>query len=243
MYNHPPGGGKNTNKMKAIKLKVGKTYRNRRGERVKIVRKDNTRKYHYRGSNDEWYTESGKWNTFHKEHPEDLIEEAPSETRHTFALVAEALTATRYTFDIPEGVKRVTTSQEGNRIVVEMVPEEGPKPGDVLRNDMGSVYIFKAVVDSDTHKQYALLGENGRLVIGAACASGRPATAEEAQPLWDALKKDGKRWNAETMQVEEIAEKEKIEKFLEGYANGVRWSHEQLRQLIEGYLIHREGEK
>lgn len=53
----------------------------------------------------------------------------------------------------------------------------------------------------------------------------------------------GKRWNPETMQVEEIPEKEQIEKFLKGYANGVKWSHEQLRKLIENYLKHREDKK
>jgi hypothetical protein len=61
--------------------------------------------------------------------------------------------------------------------------------------------------------------------------------------LWDALKKAGKRWNPEAMQVEEMTEKEKIEKFIEGYADGVKWSHKQLRWLIEDYLKHREGKK
>jgi hypothetical protein len=42
------------------------------------------------------------------------------------------------------------------------------------------------------------------------------------------------------MEVEEIPEKEKIEKFLESYADGVMWSREQVRCLIEDYLKHKE---
>ena len=139
-------------------------------------------------------------------------------------------------------MKKVTVEQVGNRIVVEMVPEKEPKPGDVLVNTNGSVNIFKEVVDNFKHKHYVWVSESGRLSIGGFCDSGRPATPEEAQPLFDALKKAGKRWNAETMQVEEIPEKEQIDKFLKAYADGVIWSREQLRWLIENYLKQREGE-
>ena len=107
---------------------------------------------YWEGSNGEWYYEGGKWSYVTKEHPEDLIEEVGS---------------TRHTFDIPNGVKKVTVEQVGNRIVVEMVPEERkePKPGDVMVNDGGSVYIFKGVVDDHNHKHYAWLGTSGRLAI------------------------------------------------------------------------------
>ena len=135
--------------MSEIKLQVGKTYRNRKGKEVKIVEKDNTVNYPCLSSDGERYTESGKWSHFAEEHPKDLIEEVPEPTRHTF--------------DIPDGVKKVTVEQVGNRIIVEMVPEE-------------------------------------------------------------------------------IPEKEKIENFLESYADGVMWSREQVRCLIEDYLKHREGE-
>jgi hypothetical protein len=217
--------------MKTLKLQVGKTYRSRAGEEVRIVEYDGDPEYPYRGSDGEWYTESGSY--WHRERPEDLIEEV------------EELPETRHTFDVPDGVKKVTVEQVGNRIVVEMVPEERkePKPGDVMVNDGGSVYIFKEVYDDYTHNHYAWLGTNGRLTIDAICNPGRPATSEEAQPLFDALKKAGKRWNPETMEVEEIPEKEKIEKFLEGYADGAIWSREQLRWLMESYLKHREGKK
>ena len=214
--------------MKTLKLQVGKTYRNRKGKAVKIIKNENGGEYIYKGSNGQWYTESGRFDCQSRESPFDLIEEVP-ETSHTF--------------DIPDGVKKVTVEQVGNRIVVEMVPEKEPKPGDVMINRFGSVYIFKSVVSKDTHYHYAYIGKRGRLAIGTSCIAGSPATPEEAQPLWDALKKAGKRWNAETMQVEDVPEKEQIEEFLKDYADGVIWSREQLRWLIENYLKHREGGK
>jgi|SRR5690554_5017689 len=74
--------------MKQIKLEVGKTYRSRKGEEVKIVRKDDyDSKYPYQGSKGEWYTESGRSRYFGKEDPEGLIEEVPSESDCNIPLV------------------------------------------------------------------------------------------------------------------------------------------------------------
>lgn len=134
--------------MKTLKLEVGKTYRSRKGEEVRIIRKADVNKYVYQGSNGEWYTESGRWEDFGVEDPLDLIEELP-ETRHTFSLVPEALTATRYNFAIPEGVKKVTVSQEGNRFVVEMVPEEIPEYTRILEwveKHLNDVYYSKQCI-------------------------------------------------------------------------------------------------
>jgi len=132
------------------------------------------------------------------------------------------------TFDIPDDIKKVTVKQVGNKIVIEMVQEKEPKPGDVMINNSGNVYIFKEVVDNFKHKHYVWVSESGRLSIGGFCDSGRPAIPEEAQPLWDALKKAGKRWNPETMQVEENPEVIRIR---------------ELMEVIERYLMYREGEK
>lgn len=218
--------------MKTLKLQVGKTYRSRNGEEVKIVRKNNKGWVYWEGNNGRWYYEGGKGSFAAVEHPKDLIEEVP-ETRHAF--------------DIPDGVKKVTVEQVGNRIVVEMVPEERkePKPGDVMVNNSGNVYIFKEVVDDHNHEHYAWLGTSGRLAINTntKCNPGRPATPEEAQPLWDALKKAGKRWNSETMQVEDVPESERIMSFLQGYEENTTWNHGQLCWLIESYLKYKEGEK
>ena len=218
--------------MSEIKLQVGKTYRNRKGKKVTIVEYDGDSEYPYRykGSDGEWYAENGRF--AYTESPKDLIEEVP-ETRHTFK--------------IPEGVKKVTVEQVGNRIVVEMVPGKEPKPGDAMIDAKGNVYIFKSVfksvVDSDIHKHFAWFGKDGRLVIGSMCTPGRPATPEEAQPLWDALKKAGKRWNAETMEVEEIPEFDRILEWVEANIKDGYYNHEDVAEAIEAYLKHREGEK
>ena len=82
MYNHPPEGDKNTTKMSEIKLQVGKTYRNRKGEKVKIVGKDREGKFPYTGSDGEWYTERGRFLLYGEISSRDLIEEVeevPSE--------------------------------------------------------------------------------------------------------------------------------------------------------------------
>ena len=219
--------------MKTLKLEVGKTYRSRKGEEVKIVRKIDSI-WAFVGNNEESYNEQGRYYSANWSSPYDLIEEVEE---------VEEVPETRHTFAVPDGVKKVTVEQVGNRIVVEMVPGKEPKPGDVMINKYGSVYILKSIVGKVTHKYFAHLGKSGRLAIDMSCYAGRPATPEEAQPLWDALKKAGKRWNPETMQVEEITEKEKIEKFLESFADGAIWSREQLRWLMESYLKHRESEK
>jgi hypothetical protein len=221
----------NHNKMKTLKLQVGKTYRNRKGEEVKIIgTKDSM--WPFVGDNEESYDEQGRYYSANSDSPDDLIEEVRIEP-------------TSHTFDIPDGVKKVTVEQVGNRIVVEMVPEEdkGPKPGDVMINKHGSVYIFKSVVDDDNHEHYAWLGEYGYLSFEDMCDPGRPATPEEAQRLWDALKKAGKRWNAETMQVEEITEADRIREWVENHLYDGFYTHQGIARAIGYYLKYREGEK
>lgn len=215
--------------MKQIKLEVGKTYINRKGEEVKIVWGDSTTKYPCRGDDWEWYAEDGRFDLDVEESECDLIEEVPSETRHTF--------------QIPDGVKELTVEQVGNRIVVEMVPKEGPNPGDVMVNEHGSVYILKAVASKHTHRHHAWLGRDGRVVFDESAISGRPATPEEAQPLFDALKKAGKRWNAETMQVEEIPESDRILEWVEKHLKDGYYNHEDVAEVIEAYLNYKEGKK
>jgi len=216
------------NEMEVLILQVGKTYVNRRGEEVRIVENDGGFGYSYRGNNGELYTESGKW--WSKESPNDLIEEVPSES-------------TRHTFTIPEGTKGVNVSKVGNRIVVEMVPEKDPNPGDVCINDLGSVYIFQSVAGKTTHRHYAWLGREGRVVLNESAIAGRPATPEEAQPLWDALKKAGKRWNAEAMQVEDVPESDRIREWLRANFDYHLYAQGDVVGAISRYLKHREGEK
>lgn len=219
--------GENTRKMKQLKLEVGKTYRSRSGEDVRITEFYKGAQYPYRGNKGKWYAESGQW--CNRESPADLIAEVP-ETRHTFA--------------IPDGVKELTVEQVGNRIVVEMVPEaKEPKPGDIMVNEHDSVYIFKSVIDSGTHSHYAWLDESGCLVIAECCYPGRPATPEEAQPLWDALKKAGKRWNPETMGVENVPEIDRIREWVEENIKDGYYNQEDVAEAIEGYLKQKEDKQ
>lgn len=214
--------------MKKLKLEVGKAYRSRKGEEVRIVGKDNQCSNPYQGSNGERYAEGGKWRYDSKEDSEDLVEE-----------VAE-LPKTRYTFAIPYGASHVTVEQVSNRIVVEMVPE-APKPGDVLVNDRGSVYIFKSVRDDGGHNHFAWLGDSRSLRIAEWCFSGRPATPEEAQPLWDALKKAGKRWNGETLEVEEIPEIDLIREWVERHFLEGHYTQDNISEVIEAYSNYKEA--
>lgn len=125
---------------------------------------------------------------------------------------------TKQSFTIPEGCKAVTVEQVGNQIITTFEPEF--KRGDVLicydktiSADTGLfVFIFKDIVPDNMGNgmcAYVRLSTNRlRLDYEYMFASYwdvlRHATPEEAQLLWDALAKKGKRWNPETMQVEEI---------------------------------------
>lgn len=217
--------------MQTIKLEVGKTYRSRKGTDVRIIAKVLDKESLYRGDNGNWYTENGRLKNYGLATIYDLIEEAPKTSR---------------TFDIPNGAKKVTVSQEGNRIIVEIVPEaKEPKPGDIVFED-GRIMIVKKypnLYHAMIHGNPDYLHINGSYGIPFTSATFRLATAEEAQLLFDALKKAGKRWNAETMQVEAVAERERIMDFLRSYLNNVTWSHEQLCKLVESYLKHKEGKK
>src|SRR5690554_606726 len=69
------GGLLNHNEMKKkLQLEVGKYYRSREGEVVRIVKNHGTNKYPCQGNNIKWYAEDGRYDLF-PELPEDLIEE------------------------------------------------------------------------------------------------------------------------------------------------------------------------
>lgn len=125
---------------------------------------------------------------------------------------------TKQSFPIPEGCKAVTVEQVGNQIITTFETEF--KRGDVLicydetrdNNADRFVFIFKDIVPDSMGNgmcAYVRLSPNRlRLDYEYMFASYwdvlRHATPEEAQRLWDALAKEGKQWNPETMQVEEI---------------------------------------
>ena len=85
------------------------------------------------------------------------------------------------------------------------------KDGDFVVNEAGSILIFRKK-DGDFIYDHAFLG-GGWLLFTSLEPSlpgiKRYATEEEKQELIDALEKEGKRWNAEKLCVEDIPEKPK----------------------------------
>lgn len=114
----------------------------------------------------------------------------------------------KQTFEIPEGCNRVTIEQQGRQIITTFEPEF--KDGDITCTKNG-IHIFKNI-DGFEHHYYCALyhGEvfyNKTFNTFEAINSLRHATAEEKQKLFDAMAKDGKRWNAEAKKVEDIKPK------------------------------------
>lgn len=114
----------------------------------------------------------------------------------------------KQTFEIPEGCNRVTIEQQGNKIVTTFEPEF--KDGDITCTKNG-IHILKNI-DGFEHHYYCAL-YNGEVFYNKtfntfeAINSLRHATEEEKQKLFDAMAKDGKCWNAEEKQVEDIKPK------------------------------------
>ena len=115
----------------------------------------------------------------------------------------------KQTFQIPDGCKAVIMEQVGNQIITTFEPVF--KRGDVLITEMGTICIFKDVFDDGKVESFAGMNADERLfkdnkppMFAGWLRNYRHATPEEAQRLWDALAKEGKRWNPETMEVEPI---------------------------------------
>jgi hypothetical protein len=111
---------------------------------------------------------------------------------------------------IPKGVDRIAVKQHDDKVVIEFIPEKSEfKEGDFVYED-GRIMIVKNYPDN----YYALIYPksdmepvyNGRYAptMPLSSLSFRYATEYEKQLLIDALKKDGKRWNAEKLEIEDI---------------------------------------
>lgn len=96
--------------MKNLKLEVGKTYLNRKGERVKIVGDNGHEMFPFKGDDYLSYTLDGHW--YGGRYSElDLIAEAP------------AADTEKRTFKIPENTREISVNETDGRIVIEFVPE------------------------------------------------------------------------------------------------------------------------
>lgn len=128
---------------------------------------------------------------------------------------------------IPEGCKAVTVKVDGEQVVTEFEPKDGkyePKDGDIIAykyncSDTNNNYsnlnigIFHKSCGCNSygdriHKDYVTIGgDTGKLMFGEETFVHdymRPATEEEKQRLFDALAKEGKRWNAEKKCIESL---------------------------------------
>lgn len=112
------------------------------------------------------------------------------------------------TIKIPEGVEELKISQESGRVVIEFVPKF--KEGDFVC-DNGRIMIvrkypqfYKALTcPSYGNKVYY----DGKYGLPFSYPPFRFATEEEKQLLLDALEKDGKKWNAEKLCIEDIPQR------------------------------------
>lgn len=118
----------------------------------------------------------------------------------------------KHKIDIPEGCKASVQIEENNVIVLIEEKEAKFKRGDILAMEIG---ILKTIFIVDKYKAEKYMCVTiAEFTYGAGvayghciyehCAGFRLATAEEQQILFDVLAKEGKRWNAEKCEIEDI---------------------------------------
>lgn len=105
---------------------------------------------------------------------------------------------------VPEGCT-ASVEKKDNFVIVTFEPKEWkPKDGDIIAFGTRRIGIFKAY-DSIGHEEYATYVDELHFnESGWRNDNMRPANEEEKQRLFDALAKEGKRWNAETKQIEDL---------------------------------------
>lgn len=105
---------------------------------------------------------------------------------------------------VPEGCTAEIKQEKGFLVVTFEPKEWEPKDGDVIAFGIRGIGIFKEY-DSIGHEEYVAFVDKLRFgESGWVNDNMRPATEEEKQRLFDALSKEGKRWNAEEKRVEDL---------------------------------------
>lgn len=123
----------------------------------------------------------------------------------------------KQTYPIPEGCKAITIETIDNQIITTFEPAQAQpefKRGDVIycedKDGFSWVFILKekTIRKYNPYNYFCVVTSIGEIATDDRCRHPervfRHATPEEAQRLWDALAKEGKKWNPETMEVEEI---------------------------------------
>lgn len=114
---------------------------------------------------------------------------------------------------IPKGVESISVTQHDDKVVIEFMPKEPKfKKGDFVYEDGRIMIIDESSENGITYHAliypaYDLEVVYNRLYAPSMTLSSlsfRYATEEEKQELIDAMKKDGKRWNAEKLEIEDI---------------------------------------
>lgn len=103
--------------------------------------------------------------------------------------------------NIPTGCKATI---EDNQIIIEEKQEEF-KDGDILHSNIaGRVVIFKSYEGESSYSFCVYYDSSNYSKSGWISSYFRHATEEEKQRLFDELKEEGLRWNAETKTMEKI---------------------------------------
>lgn len=113
-----------------------------------------------------------------------------------------------FKISVPEGCT-ADIKQENGFLVVTFEPKEWkPKDGDVCVSGRGTIFIFNGNSMRKTSLHCALFKAGHITYSGALNGDNttgyRYATEEEKQRLFDALAKNGKRWNAEEKRIEDL---------------------------------------
>ena len=113
----------------------------------------------------------------------------------------------KFKIQVPDGCSAKIEQQDGFLVVVFEPKEWKPKDGDIIMFGGGTdmTAIFQSYSDDGTFSAHIVY--SGKLIPfkpGWINRNMRPATDDEKQRLFDALAKEGKRWNAETKQIEDL---------------------------------------
>ena len=113
----------------------------------------------------------------------------------------------KFKIQVPDGCSAKIEQQDGFLVVVFEPKEWKPKDGDIIMFGGGTdmTAIFQSYSDDGTFSAHIVY--SGKLIPfkpGWINRNMRPATDAEKQRLFDALAREGKRWNPETKQIEDL---------------------------------------
>lgn len=114
----------------------------------------------------------------------------------------------KQTFTIPDGCKAVSIEQVGNQLITTFEPEF--KKGDILTGEhrgLANIIVLDFISGSTVYLcrysvEHNSLNSNRASMVSLFKL--RLATEFEKQLIFDALAKEGKQWNAETLQIEDL---------------------------------------